>query len=49
MLKDIENQHNLNEDKLGNIQSYRNQALIGTINLIIGIMFTGFMILKNKL
>jgi|TARA_B110000967_G_scaffold104392_1_gene107016 hypothetical protein len=45
---DIENQHMMNETKFINIKSYRNQALIGTFNLIIGIVFTGFMIFKNK-
>lgn len=46
--RDIENQHMMNENKLSDIKDYRNQALIGSINLIIGIVFTGIMILKNK-
>ena len=46
--RDIENQHMMNENKLNDIKDYRNQALIGSINLIIGIVFTGIMILKNK-
>jgi hypothetical protein len=47
-IAELVNIHKMNNNKLHDIMSYRNQALIGTINLIVGIVFTTFMIIKNK-
>ena len=47
-LDKIENTHKNNTSRLEDLESYHNQALIGSINLVVGILFTGFMILKNK-
>ena len=45
---EIKNKHELYNAKYEDIEKYRNQALIGTINLSIGILITGIMIIKNR-
>ena len=47
-LNNIENKHLTNDERFHNIGSYHTQALLGTINLSIGIIVTGFMIFKNR-
>jgi len=45
---EIENQHKTLEKNYLDAQKYYNQAFLGTINMSIGILFIGFMILKNQ-
>tara|TARA_B100001057_G_scaffold497573_2_gene602077 strand:- start:923 stop:1075 length:153 start_codon:yes stop_codon:yes gene_type:complete len=44
----IENEHKKLEQQYVDSQKYYNQAFLGTINMSIGILFIGFMILKNR-
>jgi hypothetical protein len=43
---EIENKHEISREQLNNMNDYYHQALMGTINLSLGIVITGVMIIK---
>jgi hypothetical protein len=43
----IQNKHELYDAKYQDIEKYRNQALIGTMNISIGILITSIMLIKR--
>ena len=45
---DMDKKHKTLEKNYLDAQKYYNQAFLGTINMSIGILFIGFMILKNQ-
>lgn len=47
-IKVLQNNHLLNKSKLTSINKYRAIAFISTINIIVGIIFTGIMIFKKN-
>ena len=44
----IETKHDLANSEYNQIEKYHKQALIGTMNLSIGVIITGIMIMKYK-
>ena len=45
--KDIEKDHNIHDQNYKDQHKYYEQALLGTINLSIGIVFTSFLLFKK--
>ena len=45
--QDIEKNHNIHDQNFKDQHKYYEQALLGTINLSIGIIFTGFLLFKK--
>jgi|TARA_B110000285_G_C14714811_1_gene419432 hypothetical protein len=44
---ELENKHKISKEQLNNMNDYYDQALMGTINLSIGIVITSIMIIKS--
>ena len=46
-MNEIQNKHELYDAKYKDVANYRNQALVGTMNISIGILITTIMLLKR--